>query len=268
MKELKRAPRLRIVSLAPSVTSILTGIGARRQLVGVSKWCAEVAEVGRLPRLGDCWAMDIEPLRRLKADIVIGSVPFKPEVVAKILELPVVFIASNPRSLAGIEKEIRVLGGLVGRASQAEDLVRRMRRGFSLVARRARRARRARSRPRVYCEAWPNPRITSPPWVQELVEFAGGRFVLPAGQRVNDEDVARARPDVIILAWTATGDRAKPDQALQNPAWKNLPAVKNRRVVVIRDELLNTPGPPLVRGAEALLAALHPELTARGEKSP
>jgi hypothetical protein len=28
-----------------------------------------------------------------------------------------------------------------------------------------------------------------------------------------------------------------------------LPAVNNRRVVVIRDELLNTPGPPLMRGA-------------------
>jgi iron complex transport system substrate-binding protein len=265
MKELKRAPRLRIVSLAPSVTSILAGLGARRQLVGVSKWCAEVADVGRLPRLGDCWAMDIEPLRRLKADIVIGSVPFKPEVVAKILELPVVFVASNPRSLAGIEKEIRMLGGLVGRAKQAEKLVRRMRRGFSLVARRARRAR---SRPRVYCEAWPNPRITSPPWVQELVGFAGGRFVLPAGQRVSDEDVARARPDVIVLAWTATGDRAKPGRALQNSAWKNIPAVRNRRVLVIRDELLNTPGPPLVRGAEELLAALHPELTGRGRKSP
>jgi ABC-type Fe3+-hydroxamate transport system substrate-binding protein len=265
MKKATRAPRLRIVSLAPNVTSILIGLGARRKLVGVSKWCAEVADVGRLPRLGDCWAMDIEPLRRLKADIVIGSVPFKPEVVAKILELPVVFVASNPRSLADIEKEIRLLGGLVGRATQAEDLVRRMRRGFSRVAKRARRAR---SRPRVYCEAWPNPRITSPPWVRELVEFAGGRFVLPAGQRVSDKDVARARPDVIILAWTATRDRARTGQALQNPAWKNIPAVRNRRVVVIRDELLNTPGPPLVRGAERLLAALHPELTGRGRKSP
>jgi iron complex transport system substrate-binding protein len=39
---------------------------------------------------------------------------------------------------------------------------------------------------------------------------------------------------------------------LRNPAWRDVPAVRNRRVVVVRDELLNTPGPPLLRGAREL----------------
>jgi len=80
---------------------------------------------------------------------------------------------------------------------------------------------------------------------------------LPAGTRVSDEQVAMARPDVIVLAWTAAGDRANPKPSLQNPAWKDVPAVKSRRVVVIRDELLNTPGPPLIQGAEELLRVIH-----------
>ena len=41
----------RIVSLAPNATSILFAIGARRSVVGVSKWCGEVAPVGRLARV-------------------------------------------------------------------------------------------------------------------------------------------------------------------------------------------------------------------------
>jgi iron complex transport system substrate-binding protein len=77
--------------------------------------------------------------------------------------------------------------------------------------------------------------------------------VVPTGQRVTDEQVAKANPDVIVLAWAATGARAKAASALRNPAWKNVAAVKNKRVFVIRDELLNTPGPPLVRGARELL---------------
>ena len=248
----------RIVSLAPSVTSILVAIGARRQLVAVSRWCKEVADVDTLPALGDCWAMDTEPLRKLNATMIVGSVPFQSETLQKILALPYPFLALNPRSLADIEGDIRMLGKLTGSGIRALSLIRKMQRKIGDVRRVAARAK---SRPRVYAEAWPNPRISSPPWVAELIAFAGGEMVVPAGQKISNNDVAQARPDVIVLAWTATGGKSKPEQALQNPVWQNVPAVRDRRVIAVSDELLNTPGPPLMRGAEELLRAIHPELS-------
>ena len=249
----------RIVSLAPNVTSILLALGAGRELAGVSKWCADVADVGRRPRVGDCWKLDVREVMRLKPTLLIGSVPFAPEAVREILAQRVAFLAINPRSLADIERDIRTLGALVNRTRAAGKLIARMQRTFSGVAAQARRAGSSqRARPRVYSEAWPNPRISSPPWVAELIEIAGGRMVVPPGARVSDDEVARARPDVIVLAWTATRDRANPSQPLRNAAWKDVPAVRNRRIVVIRDELLNTPGPPLMEGARALFRALHP----------
>ena len=260
MTTARRHAQTRIVSLAPNVTSILVALGARRQLVGVTRWCKDVAEVGRLPRLGDCWALDVKEVMRLRPTLIIGSVPFKQEVVAKLLKQAVPFLALNPRSLADIDSDIRMLGRMAGHSAVAERIVRTMRRAFADIAKRARLAK---AKPRVYCEAWPNPRISSPPWVAELIETAGGRMVLPGGERVTDEAVARARPDVILLAWTATGERARVDKVFKNPVWKDVPAVLNRRVIVIRDELLNTPGPPLIRGAGMLLRAIHPELTER-----
>jgi iron complex transport system substrate-binding protein len=247
----KTSDRMRIVSLAPSVTSILLKLGAGRELVGVSRWCKDVADVGARPTVGDCWKLNIREVMKLRPTLLIGSVPFASEAVAKILEQPVAFLAINPRSLADIESDVLTLGRLVDRGRAAERLIRGMRGTCDDVARRARRFGR-RSRPGVYCEAWPNPRISSPPWVAELVEIAGGRMAVKAGERVSDAEVARAKPDIIILAWTAAGDRAKVHSVLGNPAWSDLPAVKNRRVVVIRDELLNTPGPPLMRGAVEL----------------
>ena len=249
---------MRIVSLAPNVTSILLALGAGRELVGVSKWCKEVAPMGRRPQVGDCWKMDIREVMRLNPTLLIGSVPFATDTVTSILKEPVAFLAINPRTLADIENDIRTLARVVSRASAGEKLIRRMRSDFESLARQAKQFR-MRSRPRVYCEAWPHPRISSPPWVSELVEMAGGEAVMPAGTRVADEDVARARPDVIILAWTAAGARSKPSSALRNAAWQDVPAVKTRRVVVIRDEFLNTPGPPLVEGARQLFRAIHPE---------
>ncbi len=249
MKTSRRAP-FRIVSLAPSATSILCEIGAKHSLVGVTKWCADVAPVGRLPKLGDCWHGDsVDEILRLRPTLVIGSVPYKQETVAKLLEQPFPFLAMNPRTLADIEADIQLLGGITQRAAAAERAVKKMRHAFSEIEKKARRWT---HRVRVYCEAWPNPRISSPPWVAELVNLCGGEMVVPAGEKITDAQVAAARPEVIVLAWAATGSKADPKQAYQVTAWKDVPAIRTRSVYVISDELLNTPGPPLVKGAREL----------------
>jgi iron complex transport system substrate-binding protein len=241
---------VRIVSLAPSATAILCAVGARSALVGVTKWCADVARVNGLPRVGDCWHMgSVEEIVRLRPTLVIGSVPFKAETVAKLLEAPVNFLAKNPRTLADIYGDVRMLARIVGRAAAGERVVARMRREFAAIAARARKLPR---RVRVYCEAWPNPRISSPPWVAELVALCGGEMVVSSGARVSDAEVAAAAPEAIVLAWAATGAKAKPKQAYGETAWKDVPAIRERRVFVVRDELLNTPGPPLVAGAKEL----------------
>jgi iron complex transport system substrate-binding protein len=251
--------QVRIASLAPSATSILCEVGARRLLVGVTKWCCDVADVRGLPQVGDCWHMgDVAEIMKLRPTLVIGSVPYKQETVAKILAEPVNFLAMNPRSLADVESDIRLMSGIVGRNAAGERLIRKMRAEFAAVERKAKSRLRGRAPVRVYCEAWPNPRISSPPWGAELVRIAGGEMVVPAGERVTDEQVAEAQPEVIVLAWAATGRRAKTSKAYEAAAWKNVPAIRNRRVVVIADELLNTPGPPLLEGARQLLRVIGP----------
>src|SRR5882672_6843835 len=100
-----KSKKLRIVSLAPNATSILCSLGARSALVGVTRWCPDVAPVKHLPQFGDCWKLD--------------SVPFKTETLGKLLEHPVRFLALNPRSLADIEADIRLVAGLIGRQSAA-----------------------------------------------------------------------------------------------------------------------------------------------------
>jgi iron complex transport system substrate-binding protein len=254
MRPNPRAP-LRIVSLAPSATSILCAIGAKRSLVGVTKWCAAVAPVTNVPQLGDCWHMDsVDAILRLAPTLVIGSVPYKQETMAKLLDQPLKFLAMNPRTLADIENDIRMLGGIAGRSADAEKLIRKMSTAFAAIQKRA-----PKGKPpvRVYCEAWPHPRITSPPWVAELVKISGGEMVVPAGQKVSEEQIAEAQPQLIVLAWAATGNKSDPSQIYRVASWKNVPAIRNRRVHVISDELLNTPGPPLMTGALELARLTH-----------
>jgi len=196
----------------------------------------------------------VDEILKLKPSLVIGSVPYKQETLAKLLEHPLSFLATNPRTLADIENDIRMLGRIAGRAAQAEHLIMKMRQEFVAIAKKSRAPKR---KLRVYCEAWPNPRISSPPWVAEIVKICGAEMVLPPGQKVSDEQVASARPDVIVLAWAATGDKANLKKSYEVTAWKNVPAIRNKQVHVVRDELLNTPGPPLVAGAKRLFGILQ-----------
>jgi len=250
----------RIVSLAPNITSILHAIGGMKNVVGVSRWCKDVAPVASLPTVGDCWKLSIPELMRHNPTLVIGSVPFALETVEEILAQPVAFLAINPRTLQDIELDIRTLGRLASRAAAAERLITRMRRGFDAIREKSRsHLKRTNDKPVVYAEAWSNPHISSPPWVGELIELCGAQPAVTAGAQVSAEEVAAANPDVIVLAWTATGDRAKPESALNNPKWQEVNAVKSGRVHVIRDELLNTPGPPLIEGAAALYRTIWNE---------
>jgi len=190
----------------------------------------------------------------LRPTLVIGSVPYKQETVAKLLEQRLNFLAMNPRTLSDIYADIRLLAGIAGRPTAAGALIQKMRSEFLKVERTAKKLKR---RLRVYCEAWPIPRISSPPWVAELVELCGGEMIVPAGEKVSDAQVAEARPEVIVLAWAATGGKSDPEQAYKVAAWKDVPAIVERRVYVVRDELLNTPGPPLVQGAMELFKLLQ-----------
>jgi len=244
---------MRIVSLAPNATSIICSLGARSSLAGVTRWCTDVAPVKHLPQFGDCWRLESIPqILKLKPELVIGSVPFKTETLGKLLEHPVRFLALNPRTLTDIEADIRVVAGLIGRPTAANRVIAKMRKGFSEI----RSAARGKQRLRVYCEAWPNPRITSPPWVAELVELCGAKFVATPGARVSEEEIAHANPGVIVLAWAATGDRANPAKTFAVEKWRNVSAIQNRRVFIVRDELLNTPAPILTHGARELVRIL------------
>src|SRR5258706_11213090 len=123
----QKKPEMRIVSLAPSATSILCAIGARRLLVGVTKWCCDVAPVAGLPQGGGCLHMEsVADIVALRPTLVIGSVPYKQETVGKLLEQRFKFLAMNPRTIADIYEDVRLLGGIAARSTQAAALIRKM----------------------------------------------------------------------------------------------------------------------------------------------
>ncbi|HWC18953.1 MAG TPA: ABC transporter substrate-binding protein [Terriglobales bacterium] len=246
----------RVVSLQPSITSILDRLGALDRLVACTKYCAEVCPGVRdrnIAIIQDSWTADSEQIRTANPDLVIASVPYQVESIAEILKSGAQFLGLAPHSLRDIYADIAAIGGIMNEANRAQYLIRQMQMEIERI-----RSRNAGSkyRPKVYCEEWGKPLIHSQGWVAELVEAAGGEFVGTPGKQTDTTTVSGLDPDIIIAAWCGAGDRVPLEKIVAQREWEPLKAVREERVYCVNDELMNTPGPALLDGLHALEAAI------------
>jgi len=110
-------------------------------------------------------------------------------------------------------------------------------------------------RVRLYCEEWHKPPTVSGNWVPKVIEIAGGTSLCPEGKvsyAVSVEEVQSFDPQAVVLSLCGFGDKAKPEIVSERKEWQRVRAVRENKVFVIDDSLLNRPGPRLVDGARWL----------------
>jgi iron complex transport system substrate-binding protein len=264
------SPR-RIACLQPSATVILASIGALDRVVACTKYCADVVPELNLnlnQKLGsnlshpsrtviaDSWTASAEEILRSKPDLVIAAVPYQEKSVAEILKAGVRVLCLAPHSLADIYADIALIASCVNASDRGEEVISNMQSEIAHI----RRATASLPRKRVFCEEWGKPIIASQPWVQELVEAAGGDFLGQPGVQTTAEAIAAADPEVIFAAWCGAGDRVPLEKIVRERGWLSTTAAKTAHVYCIPDELLNTPAPTLIDGLHALATAIHPEV--------
>lgn len=249
----------RIACLQPSATVILDSVGELERVVACTKYCADVVPAvadGSRTILSDSWTADTSEIVAAQPDLVIASVPYQEKAVAEILKAGARFLGMAPKHLADVFTDIVTIAGAVGATSRGHDVVRNMQEHIAKVRARID----GRARPRVFCEEWGKPVITSQRWVAELVEVAGGEFIGIPGKPMSIDEVERVNPQVVIAAWCGAGDRVPLEKIIATRAWQNTAAALSEKVFCIRDEFLNTPAPTLMQGLDALAFAIHPEV--------
>ena len=252
----------RIACLQPSATVILEASGALDRVVACTRYCADVVPAireGERAILADSWTANTEQIAAVNPDLVIASVPYQEKAVAEILKAGARFLGLAPKTLADIYTDIATIAGVAGVSDRGESVIASMQRKIAEIRRQAANS----PRLKVFCEEWGKPLIASQPWVQELVEAAGGEFLGIPGSRRNAAEIASLDPEVIIAAWCGAGDRVPLDKIVAERGWELTPAAQFGRVFCIRDEYLNTPAPTLLYGLDALAWAIHPEIFPR-----
>lgn len=247
---------MRILSLAPSNTEILYALGVGDAVVGTTAYCDWPAAARMQPKVGGWTAVYPDLLDRFSPDLIVTSLFVPPEIRPLMAERPKLFCHVEPHTLEGVYASIAMIGERIGRRMQATELIGRMR--TELDALRIEHLHRPRIR--VYIEEWASPPMASGNWIPEVAATVGiDQVVVRAGEWSRAfalTDLETADPHAIVLSICGSGDRVPTQQVVSRLGWGTLRAVREGRIAVIDDSLLNRPGPRLPAGARALSAAV------------
>jgi iron complex transport system substrate-binding protein len=289
---------MRIVSFLPSATEMVCALGLRDQLVGVTHECDYPPEVldkpivvsavlplekmtqreideavaERLHNGQSLYQVDEILLRDLQPDIIITQdlcqvcAPSGNELsqALKALAKRPEILWMTPKSLAGIEENVRTLGEATGLQHRAEELIAGGRERVEAIKARLRDLP---TRPRVFCMEWLAPIFCSGHWVPELVKIAGGIDALGRegsdSVRIPWSDVLKWNPEVLVVipcGFHIDKVIEQTPKLCEYEGWQDLAAVRDNRVFAVdANSYFARPGPRVIDGAELLAHLLHPD---------
>jgi iron complex transport system substrate-binding protein len=256
----------RIVSLSPSVTEILYGIGAWPQVIAVSQFCSYPEDVRNKPRVNGWDKTNLEQVMALKPDFVIGVDAQEPFLKDKLTGLGVRSLFVKSQTLADIMTSMTEIGRGTGHELEATDLIAKTQGEIDGV----RKAVSDRPHPRVLCVVDRVPgtirdlyTATKGSYLDELITIAGGDSIAPVAEhgygKINKEAVLTLNPEVIIdMVQVSKGNFGEDPIAVWNEL-AEVRAVREKRIYPMTDPAVIHPSQFIGRTAQLFAKALHPE---------
>jgi iron complex transport system substrate-binding protein len=289
---------MRTVSLFPSATELLAGMGATDDLVGRSHRCTHPEEVRDLPAVTESdlsaaaspdpggidavvdnhhhgedsyFRVRTDALRALRPEVLVTqslcevcAVPesMTADAMAELSPAPKL-VSIGPTTTDELLEAITRVGAELDREPGAEALCSRLRERMDRVLRRQSDAR---GSPRVVCLKWAEALRCHGLWMPELIERLGAEagFGRPGerGRVIEWDDVLAYDPEVLIVSpcgRTIPEIRRDVKRLLGRPGWEDLTAVSEDQVYLLDGELSSRHGPRVVRTLELLAGILYPD---------
>jgi iron complex transport system substrate-binding protein len=262
----KRAAQ-RIISLSPSTTEVLWGVGAFPRVVAVSDYDDFPPEVKNLPKIGGWSNTNLEQVATLKPDMVVLTQSQAPMIKDKLdaLGVPVVVVPSY--TVADALASITQIGAAVGEDEAARKLLAETQGKLDAV----RAATKDLNRPRVLCIVDRVPgtlrglyAASKGSFFVELIEIAGGESIAPPAAngfgQIGKEAIVTLDPDIIIdMAQSSNNSQIGEDPKQVWDELRQVKAVREGRVFALRDTSVLHPSQRVGDTARKFAELIHPE---------
>jgi len=285
---------MKVVSLLPSATEIISRLGLEKNLVGVSHECDFPASVVSLPNLTSSsintelsssnihksvmevmknavsvYDLDLELLTSLKPDFIITqdlcdvcAVSFEQveQACQEVLDKNTRIISLKPKMLGDIWDDVQNVADQLSVNEKGREFHEEKESRIKAIQTRRRDA----TAPKVLTIEWIDPIYIGGMWLPEMITIVGGQVcIAESGQPapvVNREDLEKIEPDVVVIKPCGY----KLEQTLkelellkkQLPDWEKSPRI----YLVDGNSYFNRPGPRILDSLEILAYCTYPDL--------
>lgn len=289
---------MKIVSLLPSATEIICELGFKNELVGRSHECENPPSAKDLPAVtdssvkntGDSHQIDQNIKSSLENGLSIFTV--KSDVLAE-LNPDIIFtqdhcdvcaislhevkkavheycnentkvISLSPANLSEVFESFHTVGKALNAVEKADELAEELELRLDII----RNTVIGEPVKRVACIEWIEPLMTGGNWIPELLEIAGGEYLLSEPGKhspwIKWDDIVNENPDVILImpcGYTIDQTMDEIHHLTEKKNWNDLKAVQNEEVYILDgNRYFNRPGPGIYESTRILGEILHPEL--------
>ena len=285
---------MKVVSLLPSATEIISRLGLEKNLVGVSHECDFPESVALLPKLTSSsintelsssnihksvmevmkravsvYDLNLELLTSLKPDFIITqdlcdvcAVSFEQveQACQEVLDKNARIISLKPKVLRDIWDDVQNVADQLSVNEKGREFHEEMESRIKALQTRRRKG----TSPKVLTIEWIDPIYIGGMWLPEMIAIVGGQVcIAESGQPapvVNREDLEKIEPDVVVIKPCGY----KLEQTLkelellkkQLPDWEKPP----RTYLVDGNSYFNRPGPRILDSLEILAYCTYPDL--------
>jgi iron complex transport system substrate-binding protein len=289
---------VRIVSLLPSATELVCGLGLRQQLVGLSHECdypnsvigLPILTSSRIPEGLDSGSIDHLVTEQLKSDQALYDLnidvltSLRPDLIVTQALCDVCAVSGNdvaravgslpnnpevinlePNCLTDVLDTVELLAEMADCVKQGQVYLRELRYRISQVNDKSSVINRS-DKPRVALLDWLDPIFDGGHWSPEIIELAGGIACFgnkrEPSQRRSWNDLIQAKPDIIFIALCGFNvERSMQDveDFFSSQEFSVLrDQVGSKVFLVDGNAYFSRPGPRLVDALEIMANAVHP----------
>lgn len=254
----EKAPE-RIISLIPSNTEILFGLGLDEQIIGVNDNDNYPAEAAEKEKIGG-QEFNLEQIIALQPDLVVahesGLYSFGEEAIAQLESVGIpVFVVKNALTFEETYTTIEQIGQLTGKTSEAADMIASIKEGIADIETKVTEL----EEKSVFVLVGAEPDLYAAgqeTFIDEMLDLLHIENVVPelGWPQYSAEQFVKSNADVILVTYESDLQAVS-----NNTAYSEMNAVKSGNVKLIDGDTTSRQGPRIVEGIESIAEAIYPE---------